>query len=256
MSKLETPNVARSHTRRRLLNSLIFAALTMCGCVPSRSSVTAASLHPSLSATTLTRDRAATYGYRGTEGTAKQRHEYDLALHLALQRALPPAWLVGPTKLKRWLEQTNQADMLGAALDEHAEALPYDQLAPLGEQSRYLIWARVLQADQDQWMDEDGDSVDYCVAWRLQVYYAIADLRFRQLVAEATIDDHHQDCNRNPRSNSYQEAPTLGGMIASAFIDVLVDAATDAALGTYPEVPPMEAQLEKNAAQFFRVIPP
>ncbi len=194
------------------------------------------------------------YGYRGLDGTLEQRQDYDEQLRAALHRAVPSLNSVPPAKFKEWLVLSKNAVALGSALDEGPEALPYDELTPVGEESRYFMWATVSHAEQRRWQDDDDDHIDYCVGWQLHVRYAIADLRLRQLVTEVQVELDDEDCRRNSRSNSAEDAPTFGAAIVRSLFDVAVDTAVDGAFGTYPDLPPLAVQLEASATQFFQVL--
>lgn len=226
-------------------------ALGFCACVPRRPPVTGAFVHPSLSVDALTREGLVVYGYRKTSGTLHQRREYDQELQFALQRALPGLLSVSPNRFKTWLEKTTDVVAFGAALDEGPEALPYDQLAAIAEKSRYFMWATVARADQRDWYDRDEEHADFCVAWQLQARYAIADLRRRELVAEVQVDLDERDCRRNPRSNTTDDASTVGGALIGALVDTVADATVDAAFGTYPDAPALSAQLNASAQHFL-----
>lgn len=194
------------------------------------------------------------YGYRGIDGTLEQRQNYDRVLRAALHEAIPSLRSVPPDKFKEWLRLSNKSVALGHALDEGPEALPYDELAPVGEQSRYFVWASVSRADQRHWRDEDEEHIEYCVGWQLGVRYAIADLRLRQLVAEVQVELDDADCRRNARSNRAKDAPTVGAAIARLLFDVAVNTAVDASFGTYPDLPPLSVQLESSAAHFLHAL--
>src|SRR6187549_3480539 len=79
----------------RLLGALL-AGVVGGGCVPARSPVTSAFIHPSLSTATLARDGVTLYGYHRLDGTLTQRQPYDEHLHRALRRAVPSVRAVSP----------------------------------------------------------------------------------------------------------------------------------------------------------------
>lgn len=233
------------------LASLVCSVLLLAACVPNRSPVTAFFVHRSFSASDLSQGNIALYGYRGIDGTVEQRRAFDRQLRVELGRAFPKARVVPPEKVKGWLWESEKALLVDSALNHGPEALPYEDLEPLSAKSRYFMWATVTRDDQREWRNNDEDEVDYCVAWRFRVRYALADLQLRRLVAETQIDIDDQECRTNSRSNTVDDAPNLGAGIVRFFWDVAVDTAVDGVRGTYPEAPSSSEHLTKSAAYFF-----
>lgn len=231
-----------------------FTAFLFLGCAPPRSPVTGSFVHPSLNVAALESDAVVVYGYRGLEGTLKQRQTYDQSLHTAFVRSAPAVRTVSPALFQAWLWDAKKAETLGAALDQGPEALPYDQLKSVGQRARYLFWGTVSRADKHRWRDLDEEQVSYCVGWRLVVRYAIADLVERRLVAEAQVELDDHDCQVNPRSNSLEGSTTVRQILGRALFDAASDAAVDGVFGTYPEGPSPSALLDASARHFFHLI--